>query len=413
MKKTIFLIILLWVVICNPLWSAELDTVWVSDYISQIRFQHPVSKNLILSNGLKIRELDSKDGKLVKEIEFGNESKLDLTPDGTKLLSVVLDDTYIYEYPSMELIIKLKNSRLSKFTNNSEIILETSTEKDYSTLVKYNFITKEKTFFDPVGNIQDIATSADGRFIAISTNAIVGSNESWTKLYLLDAKTMTEIALLEDVKLESNTHYFARMNFSYDGKYLATNATAYISDLQRNIYSTETLKSIKNYNPFNFKTEILFIDFLNDNLYTLEIENSNTKENITQLKDINTDKVLLEIGNSNGIYFLFYNELNYLYYFDTKNRKTICLNLTNLITGISTPQPTIIVIYQNKVLTINKENVRKIEISDLNGRMIMNKIIENPFTNNTTLPINLINGSYLINITTDKESFTHKLLVLE
>ena len=43
----------------------------------------------------------------------------------------------------------------------------------------------------------------------------------------------------------------------------------------------------------------------------------------------------------------------------------------------------------------------------------MSKIIENPFSNNTILPTSLMNGQYLINITTDKESFTHKLLVME
>ena len=45
--------------------------------------------------------------------------------------------------------------------------------------------------------------------------------------------------------------------------------------------------------------------------------------------------------------------------------------------------------------------------------LIMSKIIDNPFSNNTVLPINLVIGSYLTNIITDKESFTHKLLVME
>ncbi|MFY8161562.1 MAG: T9SS type A sorting domain-containing protein [Candidatus Kapaibacteriota bacterium] len=52
-------------------------------------------------------------------------------------------------------------------------------------------------------------------------------------------------------------------------------------------------------------------------------------------------------------------------------------------------------------------------MSDLSGRLIMNKIIENPFSKNTILPINLVNGSYLINVITDNESFTHKLMVME
>jgi hypothetical protein len=402
---------LLLVAFSNSLWSAEVDTVWVSDINELISFQHTLTKNIIVNGGNKLLELDSKYGKLVKEIEFGNVFKLDLTPDGSKLLSVVLDDTYIYEYPSMELIIKLENSRLTKFANNSEVITETTTDIDYSILAKYNFITKEKTFFNPVGNIQDIATSFDGRFIAISTNAIVGSNEDWTKLILVDAKTMKQIKQLEENK--NTGHKFERMNFSKDGKYLAYFSALYNEDFQRNIYSTETLKSVKNYNLTNLKASYVNIDFLDEKHYVLyngDYINSKYKYQ-AQVIDINTDKTLLTLNSSSNLIFNKVN--NHIYFNDSDNKKIVCLNVSNLITGVTPNQPTTIINYQNKQLTIYKKNVIKVEISDISGRLIMNKIIENPFSNNTVLPLNLANGSYLINVITEKESFTHKLMVME
>ncbi len=416
MKKYTILFALLLVAIfgSNRAMAVELDTLWSIDYIGEISFQHPITKNIVIEDVKKLVELDSKDGKIIRELPFTNDwgNVPYISKDGTKLLHTNVDDSYIYEYPSMELIIKLKNSRLTKFTNNSEIIMETSTDKDYSTLAKYNFITKEKTFFDPVGNIQDIATSPDGRFIAISTNAIVGSNENWTKLILVDATTMEQIALLEEVKNTGNN--FVRMSFSNDGKYLASNSTTFSNDFQRNIYSTETLKVVKNFNPENIETRYPEIKFLNENLYCLTLKQLvQGQKSIfkTIIFDINTNNIILTI---NDTYSLKFNEeLNHLYYSDYKNKKIICLNLTNLITGVSTKPISSVVIYQNKQLKINKENVKQIEISDISGRVLLNQIIENPFSNNTLLSINLINGQYLINVITDKESFTQKLLVME
>ena len=401
---------LLLVAFSNPLWSAELDTVWSKDFIGGIRFQHPITNNLVLEGSNKLIELDSENGNFLRELPYTNvgDNKPYISKDGTKLLHTNLDDTYIYEYPSMELIIKLDTCIYSKFINNDEVILRKYLP---SRIVKYNIITKEEQFFKSLEiNIRDIATSPDGRFIAYSTLYKDGLN-NWSRLYLLDAKTMTQIALLEDVK--TDVHYFERMSFSEDGKYLATNASTYGSGFQRNIYSTETLKSVKNYNTENFKTQNLNINFLNNNLYCTNVNDIINSKDIytTQIYDIHTNNLLLTLNNVYGA--IFYSDLNYLYYYDDENKKNICINISKLITGVSSPQPTTIVKYQNKQLIINKENVRNVEITDISGRVILNKIIENPFSNNTILPINLINGQYLIKVITDKESFTNKLMVLE
>ncbi len=393
----------------NSLWSAELDTVWVSDFVSEIRFQHPVTNNLVLEQFNNLKELDSKNGQLIREIPFKTdwENKPYISPDGTKLLHTNIDDTYIYEYPNMELIIKLDTSIFSKFINNDEVILRKYLP---SRLVKYNLTTNKEQIFIPEGIVQDIASSPDGRFISYSTLYIDGINE-WSRLYLLDAKTMTQIALLEEVK--NTGHNFKRMSFSNDGKYLASNATTYSNDFQHNIYSTETLKSVKNFNPENFIAENLQTQFLNENLYCLKLIDNYQQKDIytTQIIDIKSNKILLKLNDSYGA--LFNSELNNLYFLDVKNKKTICLNISNLITGVSPTQPITIVKYQNKQLIINKENVRKVEISDISGRIILNKAIDNPISNNLILPLNLVNGSYLINVITDKDSFTHKLMVME
>jgi dipeptidyl aminopeptidase/acylaminoacyl peptidase len=219
----------------------------------------------------------------------------------------------------MELIELIDSSLFTRFINDKEVVYR---KLNSVNLVKYNLITKERIFFKPEGSVQDIATSPDGRFIAYSTLYKDGLN-NWSRLYLLDAKTMTQIALLEDVK--TDVHYFERMSFSEDGKYLATNASTYSSGFQRNIYSTETLKSVKNYNTENFKTQNLNINFLNDNLYCTKTRNIiNSKDYYsTQIYDLKSDKLLLTLNNVYGA--IFYSDLNYLYYYDDEKKKIFVL----------------------------------------------------------------------------------------
>ena len=155
MKKYIYLFALLFMAFSNSLWSAEVDTVWVSDFVSEIRFQHPTTKNLVLEEFNNLIVLDSKNGQLIREIPFNTDwqNKPYISPDGTKLLHTILDDTYIYEYPSMELIIKLDTNIFSKFINNDEVI-----GRKYlpSRLVKYNLTTNKEQIFTPEGIVQDI-----------------------------------------------------------------------------------------------------------------------------------------------------------------------------------------------------------------------------------------------------------------
>jgi hypothetical protein len=60
--KFISLFALLLVAFSNSLWSAEVDTVWSIDFIGGIRFQHPITNNLVLEGSNKLNELDSKTG---------------------------------------------------------------------------------------------------------------------------------------------------------------------------------------------------------------------------------------------------------------------------------------------------------------------------------------------------------------
>jgi dipeptidyl aminopeptidase/acylaminoacyl peptidase len=407
----ISLFTLLLVTVSNSLWAAEVDTVWTSDYINEIQFQHPITKDLIfveLSFDIgKLITMDSKNGKLIKEVPFKNDdnNKSYISPDGTKLLHTNSNHTYIYEYPSLQLIYQLDSCRFSKFINNDEVVGRNFYN---SNLVKYNIKTKEKQIFNVQGSVENIATSPDGRFIAYSLSS-TDDIKSWSKLILMDAKTMKEIYTIEEVNY--NDHNFGNFNFSRDGKYFAFDGKVMDGQQDLKVFSTETFKVLRNYNPSNLNADYLHFNFLNNYLYSLKIDDNANNQSKSHIIDINTDKILLEINNS--LYFTFNNELNHLYYYDVKNKKIICLNISNLITGVTPTQPTAIVIYQNKQLTINKENVRKVEISDISGRLIMSKVIENPFSNNTLLPLNLANGSYLINITTDKESLTHKLMIME
>jgi hypothetical protein len=407
--KLISLFALFLVAFSNSLFSAEVDTVWTSDYNNEIQFQHPITTDLIfveLSFDIgKLITMDSKNGKLIKEVPFKNDdnNKSYISPNGTKLLHTNSNHTYIYEYPSLQLIYQLDSCRFSKFINNDEVVGRNFYN---SNLVKYNIKTKEKQIFNVQGSVENIATSPDGRFIAYSLSS-TDDIKSWSKLILMDAKTMKEIKKLSEVNF--NDYNYGNFNFSLDGKFISFNGETNDGKFGLKIYNIENNEFIKVIlRDDNSITR--YLNFLSNNLYSLKID-ANNKESVTQIIDINTDIILLEINNS--LYFTFNNELNHLYYYDVKNKKIVCLNITNIITGIMPIQPITIVKYQNKQLIVNKENVIKVEISDISGRLIMNKIIENPFSNNTILPLNLANGSYLINITTDKESFTHKLMIME
>ncbi len=408
MKKITSLFAMLFMAFSNSLWSAELDTVWVSDFKSEIRFQHPVTKNLVLEQFGKLIELDSKTGEFIRELPINTDwlNPPLISTDGIKLLHTNSNHTYIYEYPSLQLIYQLDSCLFSKFINNDEVVGRNFYN---SNLVKYNIKTKEKQIFNVQGSVENIATSPDGRFIAYSLSS-TDDIKSWSKLILMDAKTMKDISTINEVNY--NDHYFGNFNFSKDGKYIAFNGIVTDGKVQLVIYNTELSKTIKviKTNDFNFYDGDIV--FLNHSLYSLNLYNDINDGNTSHLIDANNDNTLLKTNK--GLYRpVFDDESKYLYYYSIIDKKIICLNITNLITGITPIQPITIVQYQNKQLIINKENVKKVEISDISGRVIMNKIFENPFSNNTILPLNIANGSYLINIITDKESFTHKLLVLE
>ena len=408
MKKSLFMIAFLIILISNRSYSIEIDTVWVSSYYNKLQFLHPISKNILLTNGLKLQELNVKDGKLIKEIDFGHENKLDLSPDGNKLLSVTDNNSYIFEYPSINFLEKFDSCINTRFINNNEIVFN---QVENNNLTKYNLITKEKQVYINDELIQDITISKDGRLIAISTKFIDVWQYEWKKLILIDTKTMTKIVILEEImNIEGD---YLDLNFSLDGKYLAYNSYIFNDNFQRNIYNTETFQKVKNYNNSNILSQFLGITFLNNNYYILSEGNYINNYLIFNMKiiDINSDKILFSLDNFDGA--LFDNENNHLYYKDSKSFKLICLNLNKLITGVSSTQVMTIVNYQNKQLIINKENVKRVEIFDISGRLVTDKIIENPFFNNTLIPIELINGHYLINITTDKDNFTHKLIVME
>jgi hypothetical protein len=410
MKKITSLFAMLFMAFSNSLWSAEVDTVWVSDFKSEIRFQHPVTKNLVLEQFGKLIELDSKTGEFIRELPINTDwlNPPLISTDGIKLLHTNSNHTYIYEYPSLQLIYQLDSCLFSKFINNDEVVGRNFYN---SNLVKYNIKTKEKQIFNVQGSVENIATSPDGRFIAYSLSS-TDDIKSWSKLILMDAKTMKDITILNEVTFSD--FQFSYANFSSDGKYITFWGSDEKNQYGQIFFNTTTLKIEKNRIPIADSLKG-YINILSKDLLALKI---NTYDQInfkdiykTQIIDFKSDKILLTINNTYGC--IFNEELNHLYYLDIKNKKTVCLNITNLITGITPFQLNTIVKYQNKQLTINNENVRKVEISDISGRLIMSKVIENPFSINTILPLNLANGSYLINIITDKESFTHKLLVME
>jgi hypothetical protein len=96
--------------------------------------------------------------------------------------------------------------------------------------------------------------------------------------------------------------------------------------------------------------------------------------------------------------------------------KIYCFNINKIITGISQTNP-IIVKYSNKKLIINSNNkpINYISIMTIEGREVYHQSFEVliNMSNPIEIPLELSNGSYIINLVSDKETYTEKIIIVE
>lgn len=411
MKKSIFLFALLSVAIFgfNRAMAIELDTVWVSDISGQVLFQHPVSKNILVAANGGITELNSQDGKFFRSFPF-DVTNSDLSPDGSKILNSEMN-TKIYNYNEEQPIFTIENSMYGKFLGDNYIVYKTL-KSNGNKIAKINLDTKE-TIITPVnGGITAISVSPDGKYISYATYEANNGIDSKAYLYLIDAETMKQVKELGSWETEGK--YIRSVHFSPDSKYLTFDPEYYYSNFPLNIYDVEKRSLIKTFNKVNFNFEYGSITLLGNNLFLLNGANEFSLPKFKfELHNIEENKLLFsldEFALGGGIYN---KEFNHLY---GTSKITMCLNIADIISGVPPINP-IIVSYINKKLIINNNNkpINNISIMTIEGREVYRQNFERLLNVNNPIeiPLELSNGSYIINLVSDKETYTEKIIIVD
>jgi WD40 repeat protein len=394
--------------------AIELDTVLVSDISGQILFQHPVTKNILVAiRDNRIEEIDHLTGKYIRGIKFKNDFgySLDLSPDGSKILYTGEDGLRLQDYYTQkDTMVFNKKYYFPRFLGNDKILF-LYTELN-STLGILNLKNLELQTFPTNGGVTALATSPNGKYIAYATFEEITNTESKAHLYLLDAETMQGLGELGS--WDSEWKKIRGIHFSPDSKYLTFEPEYYSSNFPLNIYDIDKRNLVKTIKKENFNFEYGGITLLGNNLYILNGANEFSLPKFKfELHNIEESKLLFsldEFALGGGIYN---KEFNHLY---GTSKITMCLNITDIISGIPQVNPFNIK-YNNNNLIINSQNkpINNISIMTIEGREVYKQSYEVlvNMNNQIEIPLELSNGSYIINLVSDKETYTEKIIIVE
>ncbi len=411
MKKSIFLFALLFIAFFgfNRGMAIELDTVWVSDINGQVLFQHPVTKNILVATNGGITELNSQDGKLVRSFPFiisGN----DLSPDGNLIL-MSGSDTKIFDFNTLEEIYVILKSTNARFLDNNTVIYRTVGE---NIIAKYDLKTKEKKEITPPnGGITALATSPNGKYIAYATFEEITNTESKAHLYLLDAETMKGIGELGS--WDSEGQQIQDITFSPNSKYLTYNLTL-SSKTQINIYELNTKSLFKSLSRNNFFYESAGFEFLGNDYYIKIGYSENQRYEFGIYKLSNHEEIYKTNKLDDFFYFSKFNSNVKQIIYNNYNLNVICVDFNKIISGIKHFN-SFNLKYNNNNLIINSNDkpINNISIMTIEGIEVYRQSFEGlvNLNNPIEIPLELSNGSYIINLVSDKETYTEKIIIVE
>jgi hypothetical protein len=425
--KLISLFALLLVAFSNSLWSAEVDTVWVSKARGSIGLrQNTDNGNIMLMNETAIIEVDKTNGELIQRIDIvcKNPFKHQFSPNN-QYIGIedvnILRHFDILSYPKLDTIYS-NIGNLLRFVNNEEIVF---LKGGY--LNKYNFITKETVIGTDIlpstGLLltnSDMVVSSKGKYIALQLKSPIQGNDNGCNIdfSLFDGKTLKRIKQLEYWK-PSNISYYPTIIFSKDETKLGVSKQNHLeNDSTKNQYKIYDLESGK-LNVFNTLSDKPFIYStfctFGQKYYTI-IGKYNDSDNYTFLNiiDIKTNQVrvtLTDLGST-----CYFDEIENKFYGINGNILGVCINLNKIINSIENPNNSteeLIINYQNEILEIrtNSINIKRIQVTNLEGIILQN--FELPMaTDNFVTPLKLPSGMYIIKVIKDKnESLTKKIVV--
>jgi hypothetical protein len=255
--------------------------------------------------------------------------------------------------------------------------------------------------------VTTIDVSSDGRFLAVASKETrLPINDQRTHFYLYDAQTMKLIKELEDVVAEGRTIEF--IQFSENGKYLGYGTIG--GEPKCTFFSCQQPYTQKKL-PFLVKG----IGFIGDE-YAILCYSSGEGTRVSFIWDIQNDNWVYKTNNYyssfpvfnkffksiifSGIYSLDFEKiLNSVSVNEQNDSKTKFQ--TEYRKGILSIKN-----YETTAITIN------ITINDLLGKVVFSQQI---LSNNSQIeiPLELLNGVYILQIQDGNQSFSKKFLVVE
>ena len=375
-------------------------------------FQIHPSGNLIANHNCEFFEIDGKTGQRIRSfpVIYGYSGVSNATTiskngryfaagfDGTGRGGTT-NDIYIFDYATGSVVKQLKNyGEALYFLNDSKRLVI----RAYKGSLTIYDIEKDTSYYnDAKMFVQIITVSDDGKFIATGGVSLNYDGKQYSIIKLWDATTLKQI---NEYKLEEGTRDLLSLKFSSDSKYVA--AVLYIYDLY--IYRTDDFSLFKHYNKDNTANGVYGFCFIDNNYIGMKSD----KTYIVRLSDDKTifssytfmgPKDVLEFNKSNNT--LVVAAVNLIAYDLNKIMTTVKDDSKNQKFTIT---------FSNNILSIDNlvlvSTNPKITISDINGKIIrqMDLSLSN---GGIKIPIKLISGTYLIDITDGKKQYSSKFIV--
>jgi len=409
----------------NPLFGQEPDPylLWqTTDPLGYSGFVIHPNGNIIANRGAEIFELDGNTGQVIKtfSVFLDNEiNAMDVSKDG-KLLGAGLGTIIFYDLENDTVIgslVQNGNGRFAFFPDNKRFITTLGGYPD-SNLAIYNFETKETIIFGSIiYAVFAVATSPDGKYFATGGTSIekdiMGDDVFYTILTLWDAVTLNPIKEL--AKIGGNFEVKS-IKFSPDGKYVGFQVG--LSNLY--FYKLEELSLYKYYDYAFVNLGIIGgFCFLGDDFIVVKSREPGLDKPI-KLSFINTfyDKKIMSIINIGAGSKIVIDKNSINNTLVDAGGKISSYDLNKIITSVIEPKrKTDFSIQYTKgfILLSNLNTVSSqinITISDINGRVIHK--LDSPVTNyELRIPLELLNGTYLLHIQDKDNEYSSKFLVTE
>ncbi len=399
-------------------WAVEPDPriLWVADS-SMGRIDgfavHP-NGNIFAYNGSIIFEIDGSNGKLIRILPKFSEkvkiSSIDISDDG-KYLATSYDGVTIIDLSDLSSKTFGNGNRVTFVPNSNKIAYRASTNPPETTghdssIVILDLTTQERSYIKTEELIHKISFSPDGRFFATGGTGKLYGN-FYTSLKLWDAKTLK---LIKELDRFDNDYQIPKIEFSPSSKMIA-----FFGNMGLPIFSTETYTKIKEYTKSSLGVEISRFSYINDEFIGIQSK----KTSIMRLSDDHRIDLiefpyrgfLMESSSNKKILFA---GTGYL----IESGSLIAWDLEKVFSNVENPveQITIGAEYQKGIILISGINVTNnsvnLEIFDINGKLIHQLKVE---LNGTELriPIVLVKGTYLLNLTDGNKKYSSKFLVTE